>query len=288
MYTLRKSDYPENYLTFNGELNVSFFDSPEDYSEFLKSIPINRQSIGSIGFRGHTFKDALDLLANGYMIHYDRAKSIIDKLEVSDMLTNNVQVLETSIAGFVPNVAAYLSGSPETMFCLEDIEQPNIAAPIRIFIEVNASAGITTEKMVNRGVAIVAFVMAMNCIRPVELYAVSCNMDDICFCTYATVVKIPSGPIDMARALYMLAEPSYYRSLGQSAIQFMSDSVMYSGQHGFNVGRSEKIYSEYARQMLRCEPNDMYIKGASLKDSKVYLDPIGWVNDMVKQHSGKI
>lgn len=274
----------------NSKNEILFFESPEEYADFHNGIP-KKDHITSpmAGWGGGEHWQNVDMLRAGDMTHLAKAQSIIDKLQISDMLTNNIQILDSAIAGFVPNVAAYLAGQPECMFDLQEIEQPNINAPISIYFDVGVSAAVSNTQIVNRGIAAIAFAMAMNAIRPVDLYAVSLSATDNSRMNIGDVVKIASRPMDLPRALYMITNPGYTRMLGLTTLRHIGAKHGYStymGSWPFGTLPTNKNYDALCREALDMQPHDIFLKGGFITDTLMLNDPVKWVNEMVKANTG--
>lgn len=269
-------------------ITMHVFDSPEELAEYHSGIDKAWDASYDKHWGGGVSADCAKVLVNGDTSNLAKAQEILDKLEVSDLLTNNITVLENAVAGFVPNVAAYIAGQPETMFDLQQQEQPNVNAPIRVFIETTVSSGISHQQLLARGIATLAFVMAMNTIRPVELYTISAVMDNNRSATYGYAVKLASHPLDLARAVWMLTSPGFARAIMFSTCSHMSKTMCTFGPWPFNSDPTKDEYVDMMRRTFDMQPEDIYIKGGYLFDHDMLNDPIKWVNDMVKQHSVEV
>jgi hypothetical protein len=71
----------------------------------------------------------------------------------------------TDVAGFFPNVPAYLAGEPESMWRMDTEETDT--TPLRIWVGVASTYNVTPEQMLNRGIALAAFAIALSERRPV-------------------------------------------------------------------------------------------------------------------------
>ena len=108
----------------------------------------------------------------------------------------------TGVAGFMPNVPAYIAGRPDSMFCHEEDEG---LGPIRIYISLICSAGIKRDEMLWRGLAIAAYAYAMQMIRPVELYGViSCNSNNGQNRHHCLTIPLGTSPINLSQLAVVL------------------------------------------------------------------------------------
>lgn len=275
----------------SAKINLQHFDSPEDYVEYLREhITYGRRYINSYRdnsfFNGNDFDSALSKLELGDTTNLAAAQKIMDKLELAHLFANEMPILQTAVAGYMPCVPAYIAGHPQAMYERTTIENPSLNAPLRIYIENVVSGGVNKKQLVARGVATLAFTLAMETIRPVELYVVTGasigggnKVDGAC-------VRVASRPMDLARAVYMLTDAGYARALHFVASGIQNNKTMTGFvAWPFNSSPMDKNYETKMREVVGAEPNDVYLKGGYLFDEKMLNDPVQWVIDMVKLHS---
>lgn len=262
------------------------FDAPEHLHEYMSAMKFRYN--GENSFAGLPIEQALEKLVTGDMSAVDKVNDIISKIDISDMLTNNVVELQSSLAGFVPNIPAVISGAPETMYDLVNIEEPSINAPINVYIEALVSEALTDEQIFNRGIATLAFCMVMNMVRPIELYVI--GVSDVSGKDQYTghVTKVASKPLDIARAAYMLTDKSFARRIAFT-IGYGDRGLGNTGWLRFPFNRSPATpeYKLAMREFLDMSPEDIFIQGGHLFEPAMLNDPIAWVNDMVRKHSNR-
>lgn len=260
------------------EDTIKRFDSPEAFADWIAPSKFGdgrTEDWYPSDFAGGTFKRCLANLNNGDLTHLDRAQKLIDKMP-TDIFSEERYILAPSVAGYIPNIPAAISGHPEAMFHRHTIESPNLTAPIRIFIETTVSAGLSHDELINRGVATIALVLALNKYRPVELFTASLGY--MGGKVYGVIVRVESKPLDMARAVYMLADPGYARQLAFTAMHTISD------RNNF-----ESIpLSLDRRDICQCEDSDILIKGGHLIDKLMLTNPVAWVTKMVEEHTAQV
>lgn len=268
---------------------IAVFDGPIEYAEFMRSIPRSYHA-HDVSWAGGTVENNIQRLEQGELKNMARAKDIVSKIDVADLLTQNQRLLETNIAGFVPCVPAYLSGQPETMFDLIETEQRAPITPIRIVIETNVRSYVTHEQILNRGLSIAAFVMALNTIRPVELYTLGANAADRgpgSYGAYGCMVKVFDSYMDISKALFMLCEVGFARAINLTAVGYLLNDPGFTGWSVFRKKRGAADYDAAVKELLDLGPDDVFLCGAAISNGLVLTDPIAWVNRMVRQHSGK-
>lgn len=276
---------------------IKYFESPEDFVAWHRETPFHVHNlIGQVGrdfIAGHTLESAIDKLQEGSMEHMEQVQAILDKLEVSDMITNNMKMLESSIAGFVPNIPAYLAGQPETMFDIVESDIKSVQSPIKVVIHTSVGAWLSERNVISRGTSVIAFVMAMNLMRPVDLYCVHASSLHAAGSTsqvWGTCVKVASRPMDLARAIWMLTSPAYPRGLGIGAVYRLSEySSPYADNIPFAFGQGDdEKYISGMRKILNLDNTDIFISRALNRygdNMEMINDPIAWVNKMVREHS---
>src|SRR4029077_8682402 len=157
-------------------VDIKHFDSPEAYGDWIIDQWEQNPDIDRSGdynsWAGKQIKVAADILTKGSTEHLARAEQIISQLEIDDILTNAKPVLQSSVVGFIPNVPAVIAGRPDCMYNRGWIEEPNAVAPLSVYVETTVSAGVSDREIINRGIAVLAFVLAMESVRPVDLYTI--------------------------------------------------------------------------------------------------------------------
>ena len=269
------------------QIKIAMFDSPEEFVEsHEKHCGFNYELLHPEEWQGGRASVCRETLRNGCLDNLDNAKEIMSKLDISDLLTSNMPLLENDMVGFVPNVSAYIAGQPETMFTMIESEQQALNTPIRVFVETTVSAGITHEQLTQRGTSILAFVLAMNTVRPVELYTISVVQSDNASGTFGHAVRLPN-PMDLSRAVWMLTNPGYARGLMFSYMNYLSGVHPYTGPWPFGSNPTKNRYTECMRDVFSMADNDIFLKGGYLFDHDMLNNPIAWVNKMVREHSNK-
>lgn len=270
--------------------NVRHFDSPEAYADWLETIPSNLRADYDQSFGGVDFNKGISTLRAGNTDRLDDAKRIMDKLDVEGLISNNMPILQSSIAGMVPNIPNAISGHPETMFSRGYIESPNLTTPLNVYVETTVSAGVSRQELTNRGVAILAFVLAMEVIRPVELYIALPHSHSRKPGVYCPVIKIASRPMDLGRAVWMLTSPCFARRLFHSAINHLSECGRQClvGPWAWNSSPMAKDYETNFRKLLDMQPEDVLLKGGYLYDTLMLTNPVQWVKNMIAKHRGDV
>lgn len=264
------------------------FESPEEYVSYLNSKASNYKMhmsrYSGAEFYGGTWDQAIDQLTHGTDKHVERAQSLIDKMADQHVFASHQPAVESSVTGFMPNVAAAIQGLPLDMYNNALSDEQNITTPIRIYVETLVSAGITIEELVDRGTCVMALALAMNNIRPVELYTICIGKAGTH--TGGIVCKIPTKPLDIARAALMLCDPLYYRQLAFGAIREQCKSRETYLQWPWDCVPTHSNHAPLMRALLDMSEEDVFITGGYVTDELMKKNPIQWVKNMIALHQG--
>lgn len=233
-------------------------------------------------YGGHSKDQARECCLHGYDEIVPKATKIMDSLETS----LDIQGLHwvESVSGAFPSVPDYLSGSPTPM--RQRVKRQYDTAPIKVYAAVAMSAALSTEDINNRGAAILALIMALERIRPVDLYAI-CELDgDNDKGNSIQVIPIETQPLDVAIAGYVFTHPSFPRMLCYGWA---------GANHGHRGGWPRKYddtqeaykpldnaspYCLWLRETLGMSPQDLYIKIGHI-GQPIFRDPVKWINDVL-------
>lgn len=272
------------------------FDSAEDFAAYMRAANANCRRHGSAyndDWSGRPFNDALDTLEfKGDAANVPAAQAILNQVQSDESIfTSGLPMPVDCIAGYEPHVPHAIIGLPKSMIRREMSETQSITTPLRIYVDVAVSAGVSEQEMRNRGVAILALAMALQITRPIELHLFSLQIDgrrqdyhsQYTLCT----IKMTNTPIDLSRASYCLSSKSFFRNLCLSFI-YASLGVSHSGSSTWpfkgNNPNSE-VYKSKARELMGMEAQDLLITGGYLNDTLMLNNPVAWVKREVALHS---
>lgn len=266
--------------------DVLRFEAPEEYCAYLRGMPSQykwTQHDYDDGFAGMDYAQSLDCLTNGFDKHLARAEKLIEEMNTAQIFTQHLPVMQSAMVGGFPNVPAALNGYPKTMFRRVPSDYESTSTPLNVYVETLVSAGVSQDQLVKRGIAILGFILAMNMIRPIEVYTVTVAAPDGRG-AYGAITKIASKPLDLKRATYMLTDPSYYRRLAFSAMRERAKNTTTWIAWPWGSAPTDDDYTTKMRKLCQCEEQDIFIKGGYLLDEKMLKKPIEWVKDMIKTH----
>lgn len=266
------------------------FESPEDYAAYLDTehgVKTGYSIDTDLKWSGCSLADALNALRNGNTKRLQQAQTLIDKLDLNEIKSIGMPALVPSIAGYVPNVPAAIIGYPESMFRRGEIEQPSPVSPLTVYVETTVSWDMSIDYLVKRGVATLAFVLAMETIRPVDLYCVSIISHHRTRANHGAIVKIASKPMDIARAVWMLTDGGMARRCMFTAVHKQTQLMGDAGPFPFNAYPSDRDYEAICRRELGLLPQDIYMKGGTTLDDLLMRDPLAWIRNQIAIHSNR-
>jgi hypothetical protein len=267
---------------------VARFDSPEEYRAYLQSSEVRSYNWLGDSWSGGTFDQCADKLYHGDTSTVADAEKIMSQLADAHIFSFDVPLTVPSVVGHMPLVPAAITGVPESMLARQYEPQQSNRSPLTIYIETTVSAGVSHNELIKRGVAALAFALAMNTIRPVEVYAISMGSPGKTkYNATGAIVKIESKPLDIGRAAWILTNPGYCRTLAFSAMGHMAKSTSRRIDWSWNCTPTSQKYIAKMRELCDMSPQDVLISGGHLSDSLMRRDPVAWVRQMIEQHTNQ-
>ena len=266
---------------------LRFYDASE-YAAHLRELPQEfRYMSRDTSFYGMQYDLAVKMLEQGDMSSVALASKFVDKMQDAQIFSIGQPQWENAIVGYHVNVAAFMAGHPKHMMRRAVSEYVSTMAPLSVYVDVTVSAFLSHQQLIARGVAMLAFVMAMSQIRPVELYCCGCGHYNDDARAQAVVCKVESKPLDLARAAFMLTNPAYNRRISFSAGTALAGVPgNYSIPLAFNRLPHADLEASM-RHMLSMEAHDIYLKHGHMDDSLMLSDPVKWVRNMIEKHARK-
>jgi hypothetical protein len=187
-------------------------------------------------------------------------------------------VVIDDVVGAIPNVQAFLSGSPMSM--RRKVKAQSDTAPVAVVIDLVSSASITAAQILQRGIALLAFVRAISMRRPVELW-VSNGLDaDGRKNAVWAFARIDTTPLELAHACYALSCVGVARALCYG----MSEALHgYQGTYPYDDAQlTRKHYAEIVRSALP-HVTDVVAIPVILASDPLLHNPTAWVRDQLEQ-----
>jgi hypothetical protein len=184
------------------------------------------------------------------------------------------------ISGQIPNVPAFIAGTPLAMRRRVKVESP--AAPLAIVVDLTSSAMISSKQLERRGAAILAIVRVLSARRPVELWAGTITDANNRRDATAHFARIETAPLDLARAAFVLVSPAFPRQLCYGASRL-------DGFEGHWPFGSDTASREFMADLLRPAMlhigDFLAIPGAHLSD-EMHKNPEAWIESTLARLEG--
>lgn len=273
-----------------GALTVRLdFDSPADFANAAKETVSERlqRRYDDASWTGQTRDEALHSAIHGNDKLVPEAQKMLEQIQSVGIEIDRPAYMP-SVCGAYPIVADFLSGAPNSM--RRRMNEQSDRAPVRIYVSLSTSAGIKAEAIAKRGTAILAFVMALSAMRPVELFAVT-SLDAVQYNSgiVSCVVRIPANPLELSTACHALTAASFPRSLGYSLCHQHDGSNGDTSTGGWPWGvrptseQGRAVHEAAFRHCYGLEPQDIYVPPVFLNDALVN-EPVKWINDALAKY----
>jgi len=193
-----------------------------------------------------SFEDAVKLAREGWPEGRERIAKY--SAQFAAMLGSRLRkpILSHSVAGFAPDVGAFLCGEPENMFNRETRDDDAPGKILSLVVNGGASASISPETIMRRGAMIVALIDAL------ENAGYSCNLTVAYVATEGhsgsgahgadlVQVKRAGEPVEIDRLAFIFAHPSMLRRIVFSARE--QDAQWFNACH-CDYGYSQDLPAE--------------------------------------------
>lgn len=200
--------------------------------------------------------------------------------EVRKVIWENVPTMQRTwrreVVGAFPSVPAYLAGVPEDMFNIHYDE--NEHTPLRIWVGVASSAGVSREQLIKRGAAIAAFAQALSQVRPVYITPYTCGGDRG---NNSVTVSwdLQSSPMVMSEVAAAIMEENVMRQFAMDCEYVANPKTNGAWMYGYDD-------EAYMRKMLGCAEEDLWLNSIHYYDP-LLRDPVGWVKSQLKKYSAE-
>ena len=232
---------------------------------------------GAAWYNNESEADTLRMTEVGDTRLVPEAELLLSKLD--SVIETPRLAWERSPAGAFCSVPDVLAGLPTPM--RRQVLVRDDRAPITIFVMTSSSGGVSSEVLSKRGVVILALVMALTRVRPVELYQMAAgdgNRDG----TGETILtcKINTSPLDLATACYILTSSGFTRRLCYT-LQGKLNAYGGGWPRGYNT-HDPRDYNTKLKSKLVADPAKcLIIDGARLND-ELLSNPLKWIEKQIR------
>lgn len=246
----------------------------QDYIDLDAS---HRDSSSGEWYNHESTEETLDKALRGDMKLVPKAEKLMESLSAGIEVPR--RVWEASVAGAYPCVPDVIRGVPRSM--RRSVEVGDEHAPISIYVASTCSSGISAQTMLDRGVTILALVMALSRIRPISLYTVALmegTRDGTGECILSA--RINTDPLDVAQACYTLTSAGFARKLTYGLGEVLNG---FTGRWPRNFDyRNPQRYYDYIVKHIAHDPNNTLFIGAARYGDELLSNPIEWVRKQIK------
>lgn len=220
-------------------------------------------------------RQALDLATYGDDSTVAEAQKLLDKLSMPEIATRRAITVRSPYGGRV-NVSDWLSGSPVPMRRRRKTDLDT--NPLGVYVSTTSSCSIRADAILKRGIAILAFVLRVQEVRPVDLYLVT-DLDgrDAEYSTHL-VIPIESRPLNLSMAAYCLASAGYDRGCTHPVAKMLNG---YCGGWGDGFEHTAR-YTEVLRRRLGASADDVIVPSIHASDP-LAGNPLAWINTQLER-----
>ncbi len=268
-------------------MTITHFESPGDLARACRKMheagtrdASHFPDSPSLWLGNESFSQMLDYAERGNDAYVKDAESMLEKIR-ADLIEIPRPEWQASVAGAFPSVPDFLAGHPDNM--RRKVNENSDRAPVRIYVCTTSSGGIPAKVLKARGTAILALVMALTPIRPVELYAFSIlgsNLDgESVACT-----RIPTETLHLGIAANALCGQGWARGLNYGWQQNSKHNANGGWPRQYEYGdRNSRYVAQLVRRMGGTDRN-LHIPPAELGDA-IVREPIRWVNERLAEYA---
>lgn len=208
-----------------------------------------------------SYREVLDRMLQGDLRHVSPAEAIMDQVNASADWSATKKQWRRNVYGAFPCVPAYLANDPLPMRSLINVETQGL--PIGLWVDVVSSAGVSLEKLLRRGIAVLSLAMYLQRFRPVTLHVLvsTCNQGSVC-------LNLETTPFDVSVAADFLCNGETARLPMYAILRRATNAYLGSIQTD----------EEVIRQTWNIPPGDLVLTGTHLFDTDILNDPVAWVN----------
>ena len=200
-------------------------------------------------------------------------RDLIPEIEkMAEEIWENIPTLQRvwrrDLVGAFPSVPDYLAGYPENMYAMKlDTSEHT---PLRIWVGLASSGGVTGEQLKKRGAAIAAFAQALSQVRPVYVSPYTCggshsnNIDSV-----VVSWDLQTSPLVLSELAAAIMSEEVMRPFAFNCEVIANPRTTVAWMKGY-----ENEY--HMRRALDANDEDLWLTSIHLNDP-LLTDPIGWV-----------
>ena len=159
---------------------------------------------------GGTPEDFAEKLSSGDSHLVPLARSLLGKIHARVEIPTPVDRTQRSVSGSRVHVPSYCAGTPKAMLRRNPAAE-SVAGPIRVFVGLAAASRVSRKTIELRGAAVLALVLALQRLRPVNLSVFASARTRRLGRDVVAVMPVSTTPIDLSRVCFALTNPGMVR-----------------------------------------------------------------------------
>lgn len=252
-----------------------YFDSISEFISYIDNAPISNAFIGSTlsseasddgWYKTRNMEEAKQLAKYGYHENFDRFLELKAELERYIKISAQRSKQFNYYIGYVPDVKAYLEGSPLSM--LNKINPPR--KQIDIYYNSANLANASSGEIFNRGVitlSIVEILEKLGFSVNLNIFTMSGQDDQIHYAVFK--LKDANERLNIQKLFFPMCHPSWFRRLGFKLKEVTPD-IARSWTFGYGRTCDESIIREILdlkpNDIVICRPDEMGVRGNDLAE----------------------
>jgi hypothetical protein len=250
------------------------FDSLPEFVARIKSEEIIPGHRGDAWTANISFDEAIDLALHGEDSYVKEANKLIDQLSLAMPMTRAFKTIKSPYGGRC-SFSDWQKQTPTPM--RRRIRSNTDFGPIKIVVSTTSSQGIDAPTMAKRGSAILALLLKLQEVRPIELYLLAELYGHRDGWHYQQI-RVESKPLDIAVAAFVLCNVGFARHLTYD---------LASKLDGFDgtwpKGYKNDDYAQRRAERLGLTEEDIMIKEVYL-DDKLVQKPLEWLQEQLRKY----
>ncbi len=252
------------------------FDSIED---FARAADACSDHDDASSWTAHlSYETCVSRAISGDESYVEHAEKMLDQLDVELPETKAFQTIRSPFGGRV-NLGDWLAGAPDPMRRRKRVNTD--IAPIKIVVSTTCSASVPADVMEKRGHAILALLMKLQTVRPIQLYLLT-ELDGHCGWHYQ-LIRIESQPLALGVAAFGLCNVGFARHLTYNYAEKKDGSHgKWPSQYAYDSPR----YTALIRQRAELADDDLIIASAHAHDEMV-TQPLDWIKKQLAHYTNQ-
>lgn len=268
-----------------GSLDAPKIERFESVAAFMDAFRASGATIANKpDWTGETAAQIRASLANGNTDAVPKAEAVLDKINARLDLSGIAPRWGRSVVGAFPDVPAFLAGAPESMIRREPGESPRGA--ISVYYSPVAAAKTSHETWHANGITVLAAIMALSRVRPVNAY---------CFTPYGIgdhVIRLRTDPMVLSESAYILTSPGFFRAVSYEYAATFGwgggwGNWSCSKTGGSSAGGwSRERKTAHMKKILGMGEDDILIPALDPAAMAEISDPVTWINGLLDKYRG--